>query len=533
MPFVGNNVASHLSSKNSSTNLLGSEETFTGEIEEVKEYTSIILNIYSNVTSYNSGISIQFSQDRVNWDLKITDTYLNSSTAYNKNFPILARFFRILYKNGSSTQTTFRLQTIFHYKITNNEFNPATIAFGNKHTDAFARLRVSNPETLFEMSNNQHNNNTIMSQKTTGSSSITHITNDSTVDLSVTANNDTAIRQSRRYIPYQPGKSLLVMITGVLNSNSNGSDVTSNIGYYDDDNGVFYKYNNNILSLNLRSSGTGSVVTTNIPSSQWNIDPMDGTGTSGIIIDATKAQIFIFDVEWLGVGTVRCGVVIDGNIFYTHFFHHANNVSTTYMRSATLPIRYEISVAASGSNTSGKLKEICATVMSEGGFEPIGKQFSISNGTTAIDIDENDEKPLIVLRLKSANNRATAHIINLHLISLTKSNILYRLRIYHGVSTLTNLFTTNISFTSVNTDSFIEYNLSALFNSSNPNIVSNTIVTEGYFTEEAKYGSENILNNIDISSDIDGTSDILILTATGIGASNNNVLGNIIWTEFS
>jgi hypothetical protein len=52
-----------------------------------------------------------------------------------------------------------------------------------------------------------------------------------------------------------------------------------------------------------------------VPQTNWNIDKLDGTGISGITLDISKAQILWMDIEWLGLGTVRIGFVINGNLF--------------------------------------------------------------------------------------------------------------------------------------------------------------------------------------------------------------------------
>jgi hypothetical protein len=59
-----------------------------------------------------------------------------------------------------------------------------------------------------------------------------------------------------------------------------------------------------------RSLSTGTE--TRVAQEDWNIDKLDGTGVSGITLDITKAQILWMDIEWLGLGTVRIGFVIDG-----------------------------------------------------------------------------------------------------------------------------------------------------------------------------------------------------------------------------
>jgi hypothetical protein len=140
------------------------------------------------------------------------------------------------------------------------------------------------------------------------------------------------VRQSKRYITYQPGKSLLVFMTGVLHTAVN-TGITARMGFFDNHadktidsggNGIFVEYSGGNYYLVLRSYVTGSQVDTKILKSAWNLDKMDGSGPSSITMDFTKAQILAIDLEWLGVGRVRVGFVIGGSIYYVHEFLHAN-----------------------------------------------------------------------------------------------------------------------------------------------------------------------------------------------------------------
>ena len=79
-----------------------------------------------------------------------------------------------------------------------------------------------------------------------------------------------------------------------------------------------------------------------IPSSQFNIDRLDGTGPSGYNIDLTKMQMFYIDYSWYGAGFIRWGVRgPDGNVIYCHKLINNNVNYLAYMRSGNLPGRYE------------------------------------------------------------------------------------------------------------------------------------------------------------------------------------------------
>ena len=83
-------------------------------------------------------------------------------------------------------------------------------------------------------------------------------------------------------------------------------------------------------------------IDTVIPTSQFNIDRLDGTGPSGYNIDLTKMQMFYIDYSWYGAGFIRWGVRgPDGNVVYCHKMINNNVNYLAYMRSGNLPGRYE------------------------------------------------------------------------------------------------------------------------------------------------------------------------------------------------
>jgi len=234
------------------------------------------------------------------------------------------------------------------------------ISFANTpNIDAFGRLRVSQPFTLFD-SNHRFDDNELWSTATATSGTATFNSAQGLVDLAVTAaSGSEVVRETTKVFAYQPGKSLLILSTFVMSAAK--TNLRQRIGYYGAANGYYLEQNGTTVSFVERTSVSGALVNTAIAKASWNVDKMDGTGPSGITLDLTKAQILFMDLEWLGVGTVRMGFVIDGNFYVCHKFHHANLIASTYITTASLPIRYEITNtgATSGAST---LKQICSSV---------------------------------------------------------------------------------------------------------------------------------------------------------------------------
>jgi hypothetical protein len=240
-------------------------------------------------------------------------------------------------------------------------------------TDAFGRIRTAQPLTLFD-SSHRYRDNGLWNTSTTSGGTAVFSPNEGLVNLNVTGTaGSEVIRETAKVFSYQPGKSLLVMNTFVMAPAQ--TNLRQRVGYFGTENGIYIELRDNTLSFVERSLVTGVVTETVVPQASWNADTMDGNGPSGITLDISKAQILFMDIEWLGEGTVRIGFIIDGNFIVCHRFNHANLITSTYITTASLPLRYEILNASTATATT--LKQVCSSVISEGGYELRGAQQAV------------------------------------------------------------------------------------------------------------------------------------------------------------
>ncbi len=240
-------------------------------------------------------------------------------------------------------------------------------------TDAFGRIRTAQPLTLFD-SSHRYRDNGLWNTSTTSGGTAVFSPNEGLVNLNVTGTaGSEVLRETAKVFSYQPGKSLLVMNTFVMAPAQ--TNLRQRVGYFGTENGIYIQLRDNTLSFVERSLVTGAVTETVVPQASWNADTMDGNGPSGITLDISKAQILFMDIEWLGEGTVRIGFIIDGNFIVCHRFNHANLITSTYITTASLPLRYEILNASTATATT--LKQVCSSVISEGGYELRGAQQAV------------------------------------------------------------------------------------------------------------------------------------------------------------
>lgn len=241
-------------------------------------------------------------------------------------------------------------------------------------TDAFGRLRVSQPWTLFDSQQRYTIDDNFVSN-TASSGTVSYISTQASANLSVTSTSGSyAARETKWVFPYQPGKSLLVLATFVM-APASDSNLRQRVGYFGAANGIFLELKDQLYIVK-RSNISGTVTDTAVAQANWNYDALMGTGISGYTLDITKSQIFWTDIEWLGVGSVRVGFIINGNYLLAHTFHHANLLTSVYMTTASLPVRYEIQSLTGSAPAQSNLTQICSSVISEGGYDEPFRLFS-------------------------------------------------------------------------------------------------------------------------------------------------------------
>jgi len=146
------------------------------------------------------------------------------------------------------------------------------VSIGGTSADAFGRVRVSPPVTIFD-SQNRYAKSSDFDESVSGSATSTYAANESTVLLNVTsASGDKVVRETKRVFPYQPGKSLLVMNTFVMPTAH--TNLRCRVGYFSTQNGVFFERSGTALRMVRRTYTSGSVVDNVVEQSDWNVDKL-------------------------------------------------------------------------------------------------------------------------------------------------------------------------------------------------------------------------------------------------------------------
>ena len=401
-----------------------------------------------------------------------------------------------------------------------NEVNGFMEPFSATSLDAFGRLRIAQPYTLFDSQNRYQKDPQFSEELTTGGTA-TYVANESSVDLAVTTSSGSkTVRQSYRVFPYQPGKSLMVLATFVMNAGK--ENLRQRVGYFNTSNGVFFQVNGTTKSFVLRTntSGTPSDART-VNQADWNGDKLDGTGASGITLDITKAQILYMDFEWLGVGSVRCGFVIDGKFYVCHTFNNANEIDKVYMTTAILPVRYEIENTAATASAS-TMTQICSSVISEGGYDQKAIPQWARRTTVLTGVGSAAFVPIVSIRLKSTSLGAVVIPSVFHAIPIGST-------LDYEVVLIKNPTLTGASFTSNSTNVELDVTATALTGGSIVDLdyVSGSNQGSGVVSEGSDYNFD-----LQLGVTIGGTSDIYTLAARTISGTDD-IIGSMSYYDLT
>jgi hypothetical protein len=393
------------------------------------------------------------------------------------------------------------------------------ISIGGTNLDAFGRLRVSEPYTLFD-SQNRYAADNQFDVATTGTGTTTFLSNEAAVKMEVTgAGVGSVTRQSYRSFPYQPGKGLLLLATFVMDS-STSVNLTQSVGYFNASNGVFFKRTGSTNSFVLRSSstptpGTPSDIRT-VNQADWNGDKLDGTGASGLTLDPSKAQILWMDFEWLGVGSVRCGFIIDGTYITCHTFDNANEITSVYMTTAILPVRY--SITSTTAAVAASMKAICCSVISDGGYEAtsidhVARRINATSGSTIT----TSFYPIVSIRLASTALGAVVIPSSFNFLPTTADN--------YEIALIKNATLTGPSWTAVPSDANVENDITAT--AMTGGIIASSSFTTGKSGPNPLSLDGSYNWDLQLGASLAGVSDIYTLAARVVTTGGSGSGGGI------
>lgn len=420
------------------------------------------------------------------------------------------------YRNDKKIIDSGQVTTRYEVMMLDDQLTP-----NGALVDGFGRIRVSEPYTIFDSTFRYTDDTRNWDVSLTGSGTSTHDANSSSVILSTTTSSgDKVVRQTKRYFLYQAGKSLLTMNTFTMEPKTN---VRHRIGNFDARNGIFLEHDGATAYIVKRSYSTGVLEETRIAQTNWSEDKFDGTGLSKTILDLTKSQILWINIEWLGVGSVKVGFVIDGKFFTAHVFHHANLTTSTYMGTATLPVRYEIENTGTVASATS-LRHICNTVISEGGHTPRVSTRSASTSLSGINVSNVVFTPVIAIRLKTGRSGGVAVPAAVDLFGLQNTPFIYKI--------LNDVTITGGSWISASTESHVEYNITMTGFTGTGREYMQGVFTGGTAATPLRVLFKDFNSSYQLRTKIDETSEVFLI-AVQATTNNDDAIASILWEEYN
>lgn len=216
------------------------------------------------------------------------------------------------------------------------------------------------------------------------------------------------------------------------------------------------------------------------------------------------------------------GVVHNGHYIFCHEFLHDNIDTDVYITNANLPLRHEL-ISTGG---QAKCKLICSTVISEGGYDPIGITFSASCGSVSKSVSNANETYLLAIRIKSTRSRTMVIPTNFSIVNTDNSPSIYYLRLFRASTDPL----VGATWTDVHSNSAVQVTTSNVAYDTTSAIT----VSQGYYVSKSdvQINIDNIFSGfLQLTSNIDGISDILVLSALSVANNNQSTFASIQWKE--
>jgi len=404
-----------------------------------------------------------------------------------------------------------------------------TVRQDTAESDAFGRLRVSQLNSQLDLKQLHDNLPLFYSQYISGNGTITHSEDEAHSELASLSSPAVVMLQTKQRANYSSGKSQEILMT--FNDFALETNAVKRVGYFthlDSTAG----YDTDLDGLWLESDGANSVVSINVyktgtqiestAQASWNLDPLDGTGESGLTWDWDGNTIFFLDFEWLGIGRIRWGVVHDGIVIYFHESNFSQASTGVYMSTPNQPIRATLRQTGAG---TASFNFICSTVGSEGAINKLGKILSDNLGTSIINANSTSNVyALLGISLQSAKADTLVDLLDFSVLATTNDNQLIQIWLnptVAGTFTYNNVTNSAVAIAKGDTGG----------GASTTTVTGGTLLYSQYVSSQTATPI-NLENAIRLGMDIDFTTDKIVLTTRPL-TTNSDVTGSITWRELT
>lgn len=386
---------------------------------------------------------------------------------------------------------------------------------------AIGELRTSTQWLLADLVNKYELDTRVYGTSTATAGTVTFISNQSALQLSVTTTNGSTARlRTNTFWRYQVGRPLRVRTT-VYHADAGQTNQTRRWGFFDDNDGLFFALSGTTVQVVRRTSTSGAPVETAVAKASWNYDVMDGTGPSAVTLDVTKANVYEIAFDWIGVGYVQFYI----NGYLVHTLDLTNALSVPYLKIAQLPVAFD--VINTGASTASSMTYLAAAVAVENGGEA---QFTSFGAFTAADTSVGTtERPVLSIRPKATYNSITNRMLVLPFLMFVSTE-----GARAGFRLVMNSSLTGASWSSVDATSGVEFDVAATTGTggqtllrgfiANTNDTSAPIRLDQFFSERAQGRQLRV-------DAFATTQDVLSIYAINEAAGSTAMRASISWKE--
>ncbi len=369
----------------------------------------------------------------------------------------------------------------------------------NIKLDVAGKVQTASIETDIDVKFRYDKQPLLFDEVLSGAATSVHEPDNSSILLTVSANNQYVIRQSFERFNYQSGKPKVGTFTFVNIAPQSG--VIKRVGLYNG--GITAPYNVTD-GVYLESDGTDVKVCAaflgvvfSVNQSAWT-DKLDGTGASGVTVDWVQSQILTIEYLWLGYGPIRFSLLVGDEVINFHTINNgANTAAIPYMSSPNQPIRYEIR----STGGAGTFKQTCTTVGTSGGRDLLGIERGIDLGSAfeSVNLTTLGTNYLVYAsRLKSTSLDAQVKILSYEMLVTSNDDFIYYLIFNPTIAGAVTYAGQANSVTEIATGN------------GSQTVSGGTIISSGIGRQQAPR-SANVANVLRLGHKIDGTRTEIVL----------------------
>jgi hypothetical protein len=396
-----------------------------------------------------------------------------------------------------------------------------TVSTITNYDDGLGRLRVLNPSTVQQCRYVTAATDILMTSSNTAGCNVLY---DPILGIpSLYTGNIVGhvYRQAKHRGICLPGRVINTGLTFVLAKPKNANSIQQ-VGYFDDNDGIFLRYYGNSVPAIVRRSNLGTITEEIVTQSNWNSDKLDGTGPSGVTANFDNIQFLYTTMNW--PMDARLGFSYGPNVITAHRFIGVEKLNEPIIANPNLPIRWEMINSNNMVMSMPSGSTSIDTGYAAGFFNEHASTFNtgtISSGAT---------QEVSAFRIKASDVKHSIAYISKMIARVSSTTA----GICQWYIVMNPTVTSAGTWSSLAEDSVIERNTTRTVNAGN---LSGILVASGFMTYNSTdpvYDQGDRINMLTfIGAYANGVSDVLSVQVNNVDNANRTCTINTYIREFS